>query len=96
MDPTRKARYVSVQHLTDTPFYMTYAILVGCYSVLLVLLMAALNYLDILAGGTHNAYLNAPTKEKLVFYAVDEWEYYQRKVVIIVRDIYGLKYSDLA
>ena len=67
MDPTRKSRYVSGGNLTDPPLSMTYAIVVSCDSVRLALLIAVFNDLYVLAGDIHNAYLNAPTKEKLFF-----------------------------
>ena len=59
-------------------------------------LLQRLNDLDILSGDIQNAYLNAPKKEKLFFYAGDEWKLDQGKVLIIVRAIYGLKSSVLA
>ena len=67
MDPTRKSRYVSGGNLTDPPLSMTYAIVVSCDSVRLALLISVFNDLYVLAGDIHNAYLNAPTKEKLFF-----------------------------
>ena len=68
--PNRKARYVADGNLTDTTLSMTYAIVVSCDSVILVLLIAALDDLYILAGDTQNAYLNAPKIEK-VFYMLE-------------------------
>ena len=59
-------------------------------------LIVELNDLDILSGDMQNAYLNAPTKEKLFSYAGDEWEYDQGKVVITDRYIYVLKSGALA
>ena len=44
---------------------MTYASVVGWDSIHLTFLLAADNDLQILAGDIGNAYLNAPTKEKL-------------------------------
>ena len=41
------------------------------------------------------SYLNAPTKEKLFFYAGDEWKSDQGKVVVIVKALYGLNYGAL-
>ena len=75
---------------------MTYASVVNCDSVRLASLIAALSDLDILAGEIQNAYLNNVTKEKLFFYAGDEWKYDQGKFVVIFIDIYGLKSSALA
>ena len=40
--------------------------------------------------------MNAPTKEKLFFYAGDEWKSDQGKVFVFIRSKYGLKSSALA
>ena len=61
-----------------------------------LLQIASLKYLFIIEGGIHNAYLNDPTKEKIFFYVGHKWKYDQGKVVIIVRALYGLKYSALS
>ena len=37
--------------------------------------------------------MNSLTKEKRFFYAVNEWKSNQVKMVVIVRVLYGLKYS---
>ena len=71
MELTRKAIYMVGGHLTDTPSSMNYVSVLSRDSVRLALLIVALNYLDILAGETQNAYLNAPKKQKAPFYAGD-------------------------
>ena len=58
-------------------------------------LISASNDLDIIDGGIQNAYLNDPTKKKLVFYASNECKSDQWILVLIIRDIYGLKSCDL-
>ena len=73
---------------------MTYLSLVGRNSVCLAFLIAALDYLYILAGYIHNAYLNA--SKKRIFYAGDEWKSGQGKVVVIFRSIYLWKFGALA
>ena len=95
LDMTRKARYVAGGHLTDVPTYMTYSSVVSRDTVRIGFLMAALNNLDVLAGDIQNAFLAAPTKEKIFFYAGDEWKADKDKVVIVVRALYGLKSSAL-
>ena len=95
MDLTRKARYVAGGHLTDPPSSMTYSSVVSRDSVRLAFLVAALNDLNILAGDIQNAYLHAPTKEKLYFYAGSEWRADEGRPVVIVRALYGLKSSAL-
>lgn len=71
-DLRRKARYVAGGHLTDPPTYMTYSSVVSRDSVRIAFLLAALNGLDVLAGDIQNAYLNAPTREKVWFRAGKE------------------------
>ena len=82
-------------HITDVPTYMTYSSVVSRDTVCIGFLMAALNNLYVLAGDIQNAFLEAPTKEKIFFYAGDEWKADKDKVVIVVRELYGLKSSDL-
>ena len=95
LDMTRKARYVAGGHLTDVPTYMTYSSVVSRDTVRIGFLVAALNNLDILAGDIQNAFLEAPTKEKIFFYAGEEWKSDKDKAVIVVRALYGLKSSAL-
>ena len=95
MDMTRKARYVAGGHLTDVPTSMTYSSVVSRDSVRIGLLIAALNDLDLLAGDIQNAFLSAPTKERIYFYAGDEWKADKGRVVVVVRALYGLKSSAL-
>ena len=83
-------------NLTDLPSSMTYVGVVSHYSVSLDFLIVELNYLDILAGDIQNVYLNTTAKEKLSFYTDYEWKYYQGKVVIFVRSLYGLDHSALS
>ena len=95
LDMTRKARYVAGGHLTDVPTSMTYSTVVSRDTVRIGFLIAALNDLDLLAGDIQNAFLSAPTKEKIFFYAGDEWKSDKDKVVVVVRALYGLKSSAL-
>ena len=96
MDLRRKARYVAGGHLTDPPSSITYSTVVGRETVRIAFLVAALNNLSILAGDIQNAYLNAPTTEKLYFIAGPEWKADAGRPVVIVRALYGLKSSALA
>ena len=90
----RKARYVAGGHMTDPPKDMTYSSVVSRDSVRIAFLVAALNDLDVLAADVQNAYLNAPTSEKV--YATAGLEFGSHNVgrpVKIVRALYGLKSS---
>ena len=71
--------------LTSPPFSLTYASVITRNNVRLGFLIAALNNLDILAGDVQNAYLNAPTKEKVYFTAGNEWKADEGRIIIIVR-----------
>jgi len=65
MNFTRKARFVAGGHMTEPPVHLTYSSVVSRNSVRLAFLLAALNYLDLLAADIGNAYLNANTREKV-------------------------------
>jgi len=94
MDLTRKARLVAGGHQTDPPSESTYSSVVSRDSVRLAFLVAALNDLDILSADVQNAYLNAPTKEKVYTTAGLEFgQENQGRPAIIVRALYGLKSS---
>jgi Reverse transcriptase (RNA-dependent DNA polymerase) len=89
----RKAQYVAGGHMTDPPKDAVYSSVVSRDSVRLFFLIAALNDLQIKACDVQNAYINAPTKEKVWFRAGQELGSNAGKVVIIVRALYGLKSS---
>ena len=60
----RKARWVTNGHLTEAPSAVTYSTVVARNSVRIMLLIAALNDLDIQGADIQNAYLTASNKEK--------------------------------
>jgi hypothetical protein len=94
LDLTRKARFVAGGHQTDPPKDMVYSSVVSRDSVRLAFLLAALNDLKILSADVQNAYLNAPTTERV--YTTAGEEFGKDKVgrpVLIVRALYGLKSS---
>jgi hypothetical protein len=95
-DLRRKARYVAGGHLTSTPATLTYSSVVSRESVRIGFLIAALNDLDVWAADIQNAYLNAPTKEKVWFVAGEEWGEHAGKPILVVRALYGLKGSGQA
>ncbi len=73
MDLTRKARFVARGHMANPPTSMTYASVVSRESVQIAFLLAALNDLEVLTGDIGNAYLHAPTQEKIYYRAGVEW-----------------------
>jgi hypothetical protein len=80
--------------MTEPPKDSTYSSVVSCDSVRLFFLLAALNNMNVLACDIQNAYLNAPTKEKVWFCGGKELGPDEGKVIVIVRALYGLKSSD--
>ncbi len=96
-DFTRKARFVAGGHWTEAPAQITYSSVVTRESVRIGFLIAALNGLDILAADVGNAYLQAPTREKVHTTAGPEFGPSNvGRTVIIVRAMYGLKSSGAA
>jgi hypothetical protein len=59
-----KARYCADCHKTGAPASVTYSTVVSCDSVRILLLIAALNELDVLGADVQNAILTAPNREK--------------------------------
>jgi hypothetical protein len=97
MDFTRKARLVAGGHFTDPPASLTYSSVVARDSIRIAFLIAALNDLDILSADIGNAYLNAPTKERVhTVCGLEFGQNYQGRYAIIVRALYGLKSSAAA
>ena len=62
LDMAIKAWYIAGGYLTDVPTHMTYSSVVSFDNVRIVLLMSALNVLDIIAGDIQNTFLEAPTE----------------------------------
>jgi hypothetical protein len=97
MDFTRKARFVAGGHDTDPPSNLTYSSVVARDSIRLAFLIAALNDLEVLEGDIGNAYLQAPTKEKVHTICGPEFGHQlQGRFAIICRALYGLKSSGAA
>ena len=93
MDLTRKARLVAGGHMTEAPKDTTFSSVVSRDSVRIMFTVAALNDLKVLAADVQNAYLNAPTKEKVYCIAGPEFGTRAGQEVQIVRALYGLKSS---
>jgi hypothetical protein len=94
VDLTRKARFMAGGHWTDPPSQVTYSTVVSRDSVRIAFLIAAMNDIEILSADIGNAYLNAPTKEKVHITTGPEFSpNHIGQTVIIVRALYGLKSS---
>jgi hypothetical protein len=71
--------------MTDPPSAMTYSRVVSRDNVHIGFLLAALNGLNIICGDIQNAYLNAPTSEKVWFKVGPEWgEQHEGKTVLFI------------
>ena len=89
----RKAGMVAGGHMTETPPTLTYSSVVSRDSIRILLMIAALNGLDILSSDIQNAYLTAPCREKFWTIAGQEVGSEVSKPMLIVRALYGLKSS---
>ena len=90
---TFKSRMVAGGHMVDTPSFLTYASVVSRETVRIALLIAALHDLDVKAADVQNAYLTAPTTEKVWTKCGPEFGPDAGKRALIVRALYGLKGS---
>ena len=76
---------------------MTYASVVSRESVHIILTLAALNGLDVLSSDIQNAYLTAPTKEKIWTTCGAEFGGEDSgKRAVIMRALYGIRGSGAA
>ena len=82
--------------MTETPASLTYSTVVSRDSVHIILMIAALNGLEISSCDIQNAYLTAPCREKIYFIAGPELGSDQGKIMIVQRALYGLKSSGAA
>ena len=92
----RKARFVADGHLVETPASVTYSTVVSRDSVRILLLVAALNGLDVKGADVQNAFISAKNLEKHWMRAGTEFGPEQGKIFIVVRALYGLKSASAA
>ena len=92
----RKARFVAGRHTTETPTSLTYSSVVSRDSVRIILLIAALNGLQVMACDIQNTYLTANCHEKIWTYAGPEFGSERGQPMIIRKALYGLKSSGTA
>ena len=95
-DFRRKARLFAGGNMTETPKCMTYSSVVGREIVHISLTIAALNDLQVKAGEVMNACVTEPCSEKICSVLGKEFGTDQGKKAIIVRALYGLKFSGAA
>merc|ERR1711884_907334 len=80
----RKARFVADGHEVSTPPSMSCSTVVSRDSARILLLIAALNDLDILGFDVQNAFLSADDLEKHCLIAGDEFGNKKGKIFIVV------------
>ena len=86
-----KARLVANGNETGAPASLTYASVVSRESVRIALTIAALNQLDVKTSDVENAFLTAPTEEKLYTILGPEFGPDEGEKAVIVRALYGTK-----
>ena len=92
----RKARLVARGALTEPPPSIIYSSVAGREGVRIGLLLAALNDIDMEMFDIGNAYLTAPTTEKLYTTLGEEFGDDKGKIALIQRALYGLRTSGAA
>ena len=78
-------------HIVETPVSVTYSTVVSRDSVRILLMVAALNGLDVQGSDIQNVFLSANNLEKHWLRAGSEFGAEQGKVIIVVNALYGLK-----
>ena len=91
-----KARFVAGGHTTETHTSLTYSSVVSRDSVRIILLIAALNGLQVMACDIQNTYLTTNCHKKIWTYAGPEFGSERRQPMIIKKAFYGLKSSGTA
>ena len=92
----RKARMVAGGHKTQVAASLSYSTVVSRDSVRIAFTIAALNELKVLGCDIMNAYLTAPTREKVYTIAGPEFGTEKGKIMLVVRALYGLRSSGAA
>ena len=92
----RKAPFVVGGHTMETPSTLIYLSVVSRDSVRIILLVAALNGLNIMTCDIQNAYLMADCHEKIWTIARPEFGSEKGTPIVIRKALYGLKSSGAA
>jgi hypothetical protein len=91
-----KARLVAGGHKTNVPATITCASVISHETVHIVLMLAALNDLQVKVGDVLNAYITAPYKEKVWTTLGPKFGQKIGKNALIIRALYGLKSAGAA
>ena len=92
-DGRHKARLVADGHLTPEPVESIYSGVVSLRNLKLVIFHGKLNNLELWGADIGNAYLEAPTEEKLYIVAGPEFEDWEGYILTFSKALYGLKSS---
>ena len=92
-DGRHKARVVAYGHLTPEPVESIYSCVVSLRNLKLVIFLGKLNNLELQGADFGNAYLEAPTEEKLYIVAGPEFEDWEGYILTFSKALYGLKSS---
>ena len=92
-DGRHKARLVADGHLTPEPAESIYSGVVSLRNLKLVIFLGKLNNLELWGADIGNAYLEAPTEEKLYIVAGPEFEDWEGYILTFSKALYGLKSS---
>ena len=92
-DGRDKARLVADGHLTPEPVESIYSGVVSLRNLKLFIFLGKLNNLEVWGADIGNAYLEAPTEEKLYIVAGPEFEDWEGYILTFSKALYGLKSS---
>ena len=92
-DGRHKARVVADGHLTPGPVESFFSGVVSLINLKLVIFLGKLNNHELWGCDIGNAYLEAPTEEKLYIVAGPEFEVWEGCILTFSKALYGLKSS---
>jgi len=94
-DGRHKSRLVAGGHLTKVPLDSIYSGVISLCGIRLIIFLAELNDLEVWGTDIGNAYLEAPTKERMYIVASPEFGELEGHTLVIVKALYGLHSSGL-
>ena len=86
-----KARLVAGGHTTEAPATITYVSVVSREAVIIALLLAALNDVEVKTADIENGYITAPCSKKIYTVLGPKFGSEAGKKAFVVRALYGLK-----
>ena len=92
-DGRHKPRLVADGHLTPEPVESIYSGVVSLGNLRLVIFLGRLNNPELLGADFSNAYLEAPSEEKLYIVVGPEFEDWEGYILTFSKALYGLKSS---